>query len=122
MCIRDRFRRTWQSPSNAHTYRLYVFKEPLLNLTFVRPFWLLHCDQRSLELYTAFQASVNLFVFGNLQKIDWLPKYIAANSEKSAAPRLIRILVRFISEAFDYGMVYLAFAVSYTHLRAHETR
>jgi len=38
-----------------------------------------------------------------------LPKYIAANSRESAAPRLIRILLRFISEAFDYGTVYLAF-------------
>jgi hypothetical protein len=24
----DLFRRTWQSPSNAHAYRLYVFNEP----------------------------------------------------------------------------------------------
>jgi hypothetical protein len=24
----DLFRRTWQSPSNAHAYRLYIFNEP----------------------------------------------------------------------------------------------
>jgi hypothetical protein len=28
------FRRTWQSPSNAHAYRLYVFNEPRSNFGF----------------------------------------------------------------------------------------
>jgi len=32
------FRRTWQSPSNAHAYRLYVFNEPARSSSFAPSF------------------------------------------------------------------------------------
>ena len=47
------FRRTWQLPSNAHAYRLYIFNEPAkqMRLTFV---WLLSLDEQSFALWHRF--------------------------------------------------------------------
>ena|SRR5450830_838223 len=57
--FRPQFQRTWQLPSNAHAYRLYVFNEPqdtqqLKSSHFASCFLPLHRDQRSLVFYNAF--------------------------------------------------------------------
>ncbi|MGV3569193.1 MAG: hypothetical protein ACO1PB_01245, partial [Ramlibacter sp.] len=61
----DLFRRTWQSPSNAHAYRLYIFKEPRSAQPSVLPLRLacLTAISEAFDCRTVFEELSKLFCF-----------------------------------------------------------
>ena len=84
--LRTQFRRTWQSPSNAHAYRLYVVNEPLsLN---VASLLRLACPLRSakpsiMTEFSAFRQPLAVFfLLGNRLDVE----VIAASSEAAGKP------------------------------------
>ncbi len=84
--LRTQFRRTWQSPSNAHAYRLYVVNEPCC------------LPSRLAPRFACFAAMSEAFNYGSFFR--GLSTRFAFFDSLASLPRCSRVA---FCRAFDYG-------------------
>jgi hypothetical protein len=84
--IKTWFRRTWQSPSNAHAYRLYVVNDPLCNHQTYRLSLRLAVISEALN-YDMLSKDLSIFrVFTDCRLANWLA-LLFATFNRCTSPR-----------------------------------